>query len=233
MPEELARHDPKLLELVCNEVLESGAATSWDDIAGLEHAKALVQELVVWPMLNPHLFTGGWVGGSAPGPAPGRPDPLPALAGPSNARLLAAAAQRSLGRGRCRACIIARRGPPAGARAPPSGLLLFGPPGTGKTLIGKAIASNISATFFSISASSLTSKWIGEGEKMVRAGGGARARARGRGRGCPASTPARRSFCCCRGPGDRQAAGLLPAGLLAAAAGLSSGRHRPACAAEG
>ena len=56
-----------------------------------------------------------------------------------------------------------------GARAPPKGLLLFGPPGTGKTLIGKAIAANIKATFFSISASSLTSKWIGEGEKMVRA----------------------------------------------------------------
>ncbi len=59
----------------------------------------------------------------------------------------------------------------AGARAPPSGLLLFGPPGTGKTLIGKAIASNIQATFFSISASSLTSKWIGEGEKMVSSQG--------------------------------------------------------------
>jgi hypothetical protein len=40
--------------------------------------------------------------------------------------------------------------------------------GTGKTLIGRAIASNINATFFSISASSLTSKWIGDGEKMVR-----------------------------------------------------------------
>jgi ATP-dependent 26S proteasome regulatory subunit len=36
-------------------------------------------------------------------------------------------------------------------------------------LIGKAIACNIKGTFFSISASSLTSKWIGEGEKMVRA----------------------------------------------------------------
>ena len=56
-----------------------------------------------------------------------------------------------------------------GARAPAKGLLLFGPPGTGKTMIGRAIASNIRATFFSISASSLTSKWIGDGEKMVRA----------------------------------------------------------------
>ena len=40
--------------------------------------------------------------------------------------------------------------------------------GTGKTLIGKAIAHQSGATFFNISASSLTSKWIGEGEKLVR-----------------------------------------------------------------
>lgn len=40
--------------------------------------------------------------------------------------------------------------------------------GAGKTLIGKAIAHQSGATFFSISASSLCSKWIGEGEKMVR-----------------------------------------------------------------
>lgn len=56
-----------------------------------------------------------------------------------------------------------------GLRQPPKGLLLFGPPGTGKTLIGKCIASQAGATFFCISASSLTSKWVGEGEKMVRA----------------------------------------------------------------
>jgi len=56
-----------------------------------------------------------------------------------------------------------------GIRAPPKGILLFGPPGTGKTMIGKAIASQSGARFFNISASSLTSKWIGEGEKTVRA----------------------------------------------------------------
>ncbi len=112
LPEVLRGLDKELIEKIENEILDSGETVTFDDIAGLEHAKATVQELVCWPMKRPDLFTG------------------------------------------------LRRGP--------NGLLLYGPPGTGKTLIGKAVAHESCATFFSISSSSLTSKWIGEGEKLVR-----------------------------------------------------------------
>ena len=58
LPEALQRLEPQILEMVCSEILEggSGCSVSWDDIAGQDRAKRLVQELVVWPMLNPHLF---------------------------------------------------------------------------------------------------------------------------------------------------------------------------------
>ncbi|XP_064461291.1 fidgetin-like protein 1 isoform X2 [Ornithodoros turicata] len=104
--------EPKMVELIKNEIMDRGPQVGWDDIAGLEFAKQSIKEMVVWPLLRPDIFTG--------------------------------------------------------LRRPSKGLLLFGPPGTGKTLIGKCIASQAGATFFCISASSLTSKWVGDGEKMVR-----------------------------------------------------------------
>ncbi|XP_071769418.1 fidgetin-like protein 1 [Centroberyx gerrardi] len=113
LDERLKNFEPKIIELIMSEIMDHGPPVAWDDIAGLEFAKATIKEIVVWPMLRPDIFTG--------------------------------------------------------LRGPPKGILLFGPPGTGKTLIGKCIACQSGATFFSISASSLTSKWVGEGEKMVRA----------------------------------------------------------------
>lgn len=113
VPEKLRNLEPRLIEHVSNEIMDRDPNVRWDDIAGLEHAKKCVTEMVIWPLLRPDIFKG--------------------------------------------------------CRSPGRGLLLFGPPGTGKTMIGKAIAGEAKATFFYISASSLTSKWIGEGEKLVRA----------------------------------------------------------------
>ncbi|KAJ3048512.1 hypothetical protein HK097_010467 [Rhizophlyctis rosea] len=111
--ERLKNVEPRFVEMIKNEIISEVAKVTWDQIAGLDHAKSTIMESVVWPTLKPEIFKG----------------------------LL----------------------------TPPKGLLLFGPPGTGKTLIGKCIASEANATFFSISASSLASKWVGEGEKMVKA----------------------------------------------------------------
>ncbi|KAF9427130.1 hypothetical protein BGZ94_005428 [Podila epigama] len=105
--------EPRMIETIKNEIMDSVPLVEWKDISGLEHAKETITEAVTWPLLRPDLFTG--------------------------------------------------------LRRPLKGLLLFGPPGTGKTMIGKCIASHSKATFFNISSSSLTSKWIGDGEKMVRA----------------------------------------------------------------
>ena len=51
----------------------------------------------------------------------------------------------------------------------PQNVLLYGPPGTGKTLLVKAVAKESGSSLFVCSASALISKWMGEGEKLVKA----------------------------------------------------------------
>ncbi|CCW62429.1 unnamed protein product [Phytomonas sp. EM1] len=104
--------EEELVQLIEAEMDVNKLSVSWNDIAGLEEAKRLLEEAVVYPVLMPDYYKG--------------------------------------------------------IRRPWKGVLLYGPPGTGKTMLAKAVASEAVTTFFNISPATLTSKWRGESEKLIR-----------------------------------------------------------------
>ena len=50
--------EPKMIELIENEIMDNGTAVQWDEIAGLEFVKTTVKEIVVFPLLRPDIFHG-------------------------------------------------------------------------------------------------------------------------------------------------------------------------------
>lgn len=54
----LKNFDKKIVDIVLKEIMDFSPNIRWSDIAGLEFVKTTVQEIVIWPILRPDIFTG-------------------------------------------------------------------------------------------------------------------------------------------------------------------------------
>ncbi|XP_041036132.1 fidgetin-like [Carcharodon carcharias] len=59
LEEQLKSLDSQLLNLVTNEIVDCGPPVQWGDIAGLDTAKAVIEEQVLWPLMRPGAYSGG------------------------------------------------------------------------------------------------------------------------------------------------------------------------------
>ncbi|XP_038642558.1 fidgetin-like isoform X2 [Scyliorhinus canicula] len=59
LEEQFKSLDSQLLSLVTNEIVDCGPPVQWDDIAGMDTAKAVIEEHVLWPLMRPRTYAGG------------------------------------------------------------------------------------------------------------------------------------------------------------------------------
>lgn len=50
--------DPGMVEMVESDIVDKSPQVKWTEIAGLEFAKKTINEIIVWPMQRPDIFTG-------------------------------------------------------------------------------------------------------------------------------------------------------------------------------